>query len=87
MASFYKRKTPSSVCLWLCKLVCHFLFFEIFCLTVNLKLFVNSQGQQPVEFNHAINYVNKIKVNTNPLVYSILTLSLFTCFERNNLSY
>jgi len=67
--------------------VCHFLFFEIFCLTFNLKLFVNSQGQQPVEFNHAINYVNKIKVNTNPLAYSILTLSLFTCFERNNLSY
>lgn len=22
-----------------------------------------SQGQQPVEFNHAINYVNKIKVS------------------------
>lgn len=24
--------------------------------------FLYKQGQQPVEFNHAINYVNKIKV-------------------------
>ena len=29
-------------------------------------------GQQPVEFNHAINYVNKIKVGTNTKRWSFV---------------
>ena len=38
-----------------------------------------TQGQQPVEFNHAINYVNKIKVKLFPLV--LLKFTLDNCFS------
>lgn len=50
-------------------------------------LFV-TQGQQPVEFNHAINYVNKIKVKRSHFFFedsasncfSLLTRDIFVSF-------
>lgn len=58
------------------------LFFNLnLFLTVAWKLvFVFFQGQQPVEFNHAINYVNKIKVR-NDLCGIILTFGIDRLFE------